>query len=166
MRRGIARMAIHSGTCPPVTWSSFATLNAGSVGGDVLFRGSVGRTDLPGCNPEELVSSIENQLFSLPDDYTIWPGQRSFYNRGRRKIEQPFCQWSWHRNDAALNVVSAFAGCEFSLGTSWMSSLQPLIFSRKSATFSLFLERLESMRSISRSRVPAVAVFPAAVFGG
>ncbi len=60
------------------------------VGGDVLFRGSVGRTDLPGCNPEELVSSIENQLFSLPDDYTIWPGHGPSTTVGEEKLSNPF----------------------------------------------------------------------------
>jgi len=60
------------------------------VGGDVLFRGSVGRTDLPGCNPKELVSSIENQLYSLPDDYTVWPGHGPSTTVGEEKLTNPF----------------------------------------------------------------------------
>jgi len=42
--------------------------------GDTLFAGSIGRTDLSGGDPEKLISSILNKLFSLPDDYVVYPG--------------------------------------------------------------------------------------------
>lgn len=42
--------------------------------GDTLFRGSVGRTDLPGGDMSILVESIRNRLFKLDDDYTVLPG--------------------------------------------------------------------------------------------
>jgi hydroxyacylglutathione hydrolase len=44
------------------------------VGGDVLFQGSIGRTDLPGGSYEVLESSIRNKLYQLPDDYIVYPG--------------------------------------------------------------------------------------------
>jgi hydroxyacylglutathione hydrolase len=44
------------------------------VGGDVLFRNSIGRTDLPGGNFNLLISNIKEKLFSLPDDCTVYPG--------------------------------------------------------------------------------------------
>src|SRR5919202_296669 len=44
------------------------------VGGDVLFRNSVGRTDFPYCNHADLINSIQTQFFTLPDDYVVYPG--------------------------------------------------------------------------------------------
>jgi hydroxyacylglutathione hydrolase len=42
--------------------------------GDTLFRGSVGRTDLPGGSHEDLVASIRERLFALPGGTVCWPG--------------------------------------------------------------------------------------------
>lgn len=42
--------------------------------GDTLFEGSIGRTDLPGGNYSELITSIHNQLLTLDDDIEIYPG--------------------------------------------------------------------------------------------
>lgn len=42
--------------------------------GDTLFNSSIGRTDLPGGNTEQLLQSIRSKLLSLPPDYTILPG--------------------------------------------------------------------------------------------
>jgi glyoxylase-like metal-dependent hydrolase (beta-lactamase superfamily II) len=42
--------------------------------GDVLFWGSIGRTDLPGGNYELLIDSIKNRLFSLNEDYIVYSG--------------------------------------------------------------------------------------------
>lgn len=44
------------------------------VTGDALFRGSIGRTDLPGGNHAQLISSITRKLLSLPPDTTVYPG--------------------------------------------------------------------------------------------
>jgi hydroxyacylglutathione hydrolase len=44
------------------------------IGGDVLFRGSVGRVDLPGGDGPTLAESIRAKLYTLPDDYTVYPG--------------------------------------------------------------------------------------------
>jgi glyoxylase-like metal-dependent hydrolase (beta-lactamase superfamily II) len=43
-------------------------------GGDTLFQGSIGRFDLPGADGPTLFRSIREQLFTLPDDYTVYPG--------------------------------------------------------------------------------------------
>lgn len=42
--------------------------------GDSLFVGGVGRTDFPGGSTSQLMQSIRNQLFSLPDETVVWPG--------------------------------------------------------------------------------------------
>lgn len=44
------------------------------IGGDVLFYGSIGRTDLPGGNFDILMKSIKEKLLTLPDDCTVYPG--------------------------------------------------------------------------------------------
>ncbi|MDB5273476.1 MAG: Metallo-beta-lactamase family protein [Chitinophagaceae bacterium] len=44
------------------------------VAGDVLFRQSIGRTDLPGGNHEQLLQSIRTQLFTLPPQTVVYPG--------------------------------------------------------------------------------------------
>lgn len=45
-----------------------------AIGGDVLFSGSIGRTDLPGGNHEQLLTSIREQVFTLPDETVVYPG--------------------------------------------------------------------------------------------
>jgi glyoxylase-like metal-dependent hydrolase (beta-lactamase superfamily II) len=42
--------------------------------GDALFRGSIGRTDLPGGSFQVLERSIGEQLYSLPDNTVVYPG--------------------------------------------------------------------------------------------
>ena len=44
------------------------------LSGDVLFKNSIGRTDLPGGDYDTLIKSIKNTLFLLGDDFTIYPG--------------------------------------------------------------------------------------------
>jgi len=60
------------------------------IGGDVLFRGGVGRTDFPYCNHNALINSIETQFFTLPDDYTVWPGHGPKTTIGHEKSTNPF----------------------------------------------------------------------------
>lgn len=44
------------------------------IAGDTLFRGSIGRTDLPGGDYEQLIASIESQLLTLPPSTEVFPG--------------------------------------------------------------------------------------------
>ncbi|HZY36458.1 MAG TPA: MBL fold metallo-hydrolase [Mucilaginibacter sp.] len=60
------------------------------VGGDVLFRGSIGRTDLPGGNFTQLIDNIEQKLFALPDDCTVYPGHGQPTTIGYEKQTNPF----------------------------------------------------------------------------
>jgi glyoxylase-like metal-dependent hydrolase (beta-lactamase superfamily II) len=55
------------------------------INGDVLFRGSFGRTDLPGGNMEDLKNSIYNVLFSLPDDTVVYCGHGPSTTIGQEK---------------------------------------------------------------------------------
>jgi hydroxyacylglutathione hydrolase len=60
------------------------------IGGDVLFRMSIGRTDLPGGDHETLLQSIREKLFVLPDDYTVYAGHMHPTTIGFEKAHNPF----------------------------------------------------------------------------
>ena len=60
------------------------------IAGDVLFRESIGRTDLPGGNFDTLINSIKTQLFSLPDEVVVYPGHGPHTNVGYEKKHNPF----------------------------------------------------------------------------
>ncbi|WP_432712580.1 MBL fold metallo-hydrolase, partial [Pedobacter sp.] len=60
------------------------------IGGDVLFYGSIGRTDLPGGNHEQLLHSIREKLFTLPADCKVYPGHGQFTLIGNEKAHNPF----------------------------------------------------------------------------
>ncbi|MHA6246808.1 MBL fold metallo-hydrolase [Pontibacter sp. CAU 1760] len=60
------------------------------IGGDVLFRDSIGRTDLPGGSFETLLHSIRTKLFALPDDVTVYPGHGPETTIGHEKLHNPF----------------------------------------------------------------------------
>jgi glyoxylase-like metal-dependent hydrolase (beta-lactamase superfamily II) len=63
------------------------------VGGDVLFAGSIGRTDLPGGNHEQLLQSIRTQLFTLPPETTVHPGHGPETTIGQEMRSNPFLQF-------------------------------------------------------------------------
>jgi hydroxyacylglutathione hydrolase len=58
--------------------------------GDTLFSRGIGRTDLPGGNYEMIMKSIQEKLFALPDNITIYPGHESSSTMGEEKKMNPF----------------------------------------------------------------------------
>lgn len=62
------------------------------IGGDVLFQRSIGRTDLPGGNHQQLLTSIREQLFTLPKDTVVYPGHGPATSIGEEMEENPFLQ--------------------------------------------------------------------------
>ena len=60
------------------------------VAGDVLFSGSIGRTDLPGGDFDTLEDSIKQQLYTLPEETVVYCGHGPETNIGREKRNNPF----------------------------------------------------------------------------
>jgi len=60
------------------------------IGGDVIFKGSLGRTDLPGGNTEQLMNSITEKIYLLPDETTIYPGHGPETTLGTEKKQNPY----------------------------------------------------------------------------
>ena len=58
--------------------------------GDTLFAGSVGRVDLPGGDWDTLMRSIKNELLTLPDEVTVYPGHGPSTTIGRERERNPF----------------------------------------------------------------------------
>lgn len=59
-------------------------------GGDVLFEGSIGRYDFPGCNGKLLLEGIRTKLFTLPDDTIVYPGHGRPTTVGQEKLHNPY----------------------------------------------------------------------------
>jgi glyoxylase-like metal-dependent hydrolase (beta-lactamase superfamily II) len=61
-----------------------------ALSGDVIFAGSVGRTDLPGGDHETLIASIRDKLLPLGDDVTFLPGHGPASTLGHERQTNPF----------------------------------------------------------------------------
>jgi glyoxylase-like metal-dependent hydrolase (beta-lactamase superfamily II) len=60
------------------------------LSGDVLFQGSIGRSDLPGGDHDQLLRSIHDELLVLPDDTRVLPGHGPETTIGRERAGNPF----------------------------------------------------------------------------
>ena len=60
------------------------------LSGDVLFQGSIGRSDLPGGNHQTLLDSIATLLNTLPDETRVLPGHMGTTTLGRERATNPF----------------------------------------------------------------------------
>jgi hydroxyacylglutathione hydrolase len=58
--------------------------------GDVLFAGSIGRTDFPGGNHADLINAIKTKLLPLGDDVTFTPGHGSESTLGEERLHNPY----------------------------------------------------------------------------
>lgn len=60
------------------------------ISGDTLFEMSIGRTDFPGGSHAQIISSIQNKLFVLPEDTVVFPGHGPRTSIGLEKTNNPF----------------------------------------------------------------------------
>lgn len=85
---GLKLQVIHT---PGHTQGSIAFYTEGMLfSGDTLFRGSIGRTDLPGGNYEQEMASIVDKLLTLPEDTVVLPGHMEETRIGVEKQTNPF----------------------------------------------------------------------------
>ena len=81
--------------CPGHSPGSVAFINTDqhlAIVGDVLFAGSIGRTDLPGGSQQQLLKSIRDKLLPLDDNVTVLNGHGPATTIGRERVTNPFLQ--------------------------------------------------------------------------
>jgi hydroxyacylglutathione hydrolase len=74
----------------PGSISFYCAANKFIVSGDVLFANSIGRTDLPGADTQTLLQSIQQKLFTLPDETLVLSGHGAPTTIGKEKKDNPF----------------------------------------------------------------------------
>lgn len=74
----------------PASISFYCEAQGFLISGDVLFRQSIGRTDLPGGNYDTLISSIKNKLMVLPDETVVYSGHGAPTSIGNEKRNNPY----------------------------------------------------------------------------
>lgn len=81
---------LHTPGHSPGSISLYNKTDALLISGDVLFQGSIGRTDLPGGDMETLLQGIRKKLFTLPDDTKVYSGHGPETSIGVEKKMNPF----------------------------------------------------------------------------
>jgi glyoxylase-like metal-dependent hydrolase (beta-lactamase superfamily II) len=74
----------------PLDAPSAAEASATVLSGDVLFRGSIGRTDMPGGDSDAMMRSLTGKVLPLPDDTLVLPGHGPSTTIGRERRSNPF----------------------------------------------------------------------------
>jgi glyoxylase-like metal-dependent hydrolase (beta-lactamase superfamily II) len=81
---------IHTPGHTPGSISLYLPAQKRLIAGDTLFKGSVGRTDLPGGDSRSIAASIRGKLYKLPEDIVVIPGHGEETTIGREKASNPF----------------------------------------------------------------------------
>jgi hydroxyacylglutathione hydrolase len=87
---GSSWQALHVPGHSPDSLCFYAKAEHTLLGGDVLFRDGVGRTDFPGGSWETLLQGIEQKLLPLPDATQVYPGHGPATTIGRERSANPF----------------------------------------------------------------------------
>lgn len=84
--------------CPGHTPGHVALVERSSnriIVGDIIFAGSIGRTDFPQGNQQQLIDSIKRKILSLPEDMMIYPGHGPTTTVGTEKETNPYVSGQW-----------------------------------------------------------------------
>ena len=87
---GVTVRVIHTPGHTPGSLCLYAADAQLLFSGDTLFRESIGRTDLPGGDMEQILRSISQRLFELPDETRILPGHMQETTIGYERVHNPF----------------------------------------------------------------------------
>lgn len=74
----------------PASVSFYSEVEKFIISGDVLFRDSIGRYDLPGANKDVLFQTLKDKFLTLPDDVTVYSGHGKATTIGRERRNNPF----------------------------------------------------------------------------
>lgn len=89
----VGKLKFNVSHCPGHTLGHIVLAEGGEHAvftGDCLFSGSIGRTDLPGGDYEQLIASIRRNVLSLGDDFTVYCGHGPETTIGRERLNNPF----------------------------------------------------------------------------
>jgi glyoxylase-like metal-dependent hydrolase (beta-lactamase superfamily II) len=86
----IEAQVIHTPGHTPGSISLYLPHEQKLIAGDTLFKGSVGRTDLPGGDFESIAQSIRGKLYKLPDATIVYPGHGAPTDIATEKRSNPF----------------------------------------------------------------------------
>jgi glyoxylase-like metal-dependent hydrolase (beta-lactamase superfamily II) len=86
----VEAQVLHTPGHTPGSISLFIPSAGKLIAGDTLFRGSVGRTDLPGGDSRAIANSIRAKLYTLPEDTVVTPGHGDETTIGTEKASNPF----------------------------------------------------------------------------
>ncbi len=86
----IEAQVLHTPGHTPGSISLYLPLESKLIAGDTLFRGSIGRTDLPGGDSATIARSIRGKLYTLPENTIVFPGHGETTSIGAEKRSNPF----------------------------------------------------------------------------
>jgi glyoxylase-like metal-dependent hydrolase (beta-lactamase superfamily II) len=95
---GLTFQAIHAPGHTPgstmfeIPYHASAEIDSLIFSGDVLFAGSIGRTDLPGGNPADMLKSLRTKVLPLPDTVAVLPGHGPQTTMARERVGNPYLQ--------------------------------------------------------------------------
>jgi len=87
---GVTLLVLHTPGHTPGGICLFCQAEGAAFVGDTLFAGSIGRTDFPGGSMRQLLSSVKDRLFTLPDETKVYPGHGPATTIAHEKKYNPF----------------------------------------------------------------------------